>query len=1532
MSRIHGHSGVIFDVASTSQMLRTLLGETPYRVLELLSKSDTPVSGRYVARTLGVSPTTATSALAKLKDSEFALSETAGRAQAWELNANSMVIQSWLQEIHGVVVPLSGRPELRAVVLTALQEEYAAVVAHLDDRQSDRVGSTRYERGRFTGTNVDWTVYVAEIGMGNVAAAAELSAANTQLKPNVVLFVGVAGSVKPDDLCRGDVIVGSHAYNIHAGKDAVDDAERPVSLARPLSSQASYGLVQLATAVRQKQWTGELLLVGAGEVKNALGQSPRVEIKGIAAGEVVHADSKSALMEKIRTTFNDVAAVDMESYGLYETAHRLDVPALAVRGISDSVGDKNPGDDANWQPTASRHAAGFMFAMLRAAELEDLGAKSAPPRPSPGAPGADGSSIDDALYRLPPAIAVAYDWAHRQVGDRVHALVNEIAEQNEQWAPWLDRFRQHTPTDYSTADSGPLWVVVATYADAHHHGASGWLYAEAAERIDDVGIRSYLYGRAALAESRDGRQSAADDFMSKAESLSPAAQRVWDLHRVAVANDAEAMLAAVAPLVEPLDLVFIGSELPDSSSTNTGDDQLVTFLDHFAFSSPELFEQLRFFVALCAAVALQATGQLLAAQLLLEAMTGGLPSERPSSPGNAVRGSLVGPRTATVITQLAKTLCMRVVAPGNKEPGFDVDRTLATAAELALTGRDRILDWFGPTDEALQVAAMARSRAGDPRGALSLLLAAPDGTARPEEASQQSVIATAAEFAAGTGQIDLAFKLAAKITDPIERHIATGLAFMLRENCRAEATDEFRLALGDPAVLDRPDQQIRALLALSMVAELTEQELSLIDGFDRQTADLIRAQAHVTAGRGAEAQVLARRYASSEAAVQIRAQVLLNQGDTLEAVQLLEAHAEQHSDERFLMQAGTLALSADLNDEAERLARLLAGSLDPNRRRIAGEVLVDTASRSKRWDRVLAETARLTDDGDIASSDPDRTEHLITYRWARVQAHYQLRQIAEAYAVLRDEPSLVPSNTDQARLVLSILHFLAPTVIEAGSVDDDEKSTVTQAEILARVSSIAKAFSDDEEIVATALMTSLSLRPEEPLDPAQLAQARGLQEQFFQRFPDSQIVRQIPIDDTLSTITETLRTQLAPGAELGAQMRRAAWSGRIPLSFYATSLRKSYADALVRDALESYIILNPDPQIAPIEVAAAADALNGAVVVDASALFLADTAFGDLRELRSRFERLLLPAPQRDDILAARGPLHMASPFSMSWDPINNRPTLVEHDEATNTRWANEADRLVSALEHCEVIPDAPDENQDERLWSSPIRLAKQRGIPLLADDAALRAVARTEGVAAFSSVHVLHALVGTGEFDPSVIRDAYRRLMTIHAADLPVLDELLQIAAEDSWKPNSYAAFLLARPAIWHPLDQGLTAYMDVIKAATELETSDVALWCSTALFGLCQAIVPPMLPVAASTIASWTVLHRRDPEVLPAVLKTCHRVLVQFDPNIDLLREVVLRIISTLRQVIPPEHLSGYVIPLLQGLDEAQRSKALEIFLTAP
>jgi len=1519
-------------VGSTNEMLQAMLDDTAYRALQLLADTTTAMSGRTVATALGVAPTTATVALRKLRQAGFATSTREGRADRWRLNSVNTVIRSWLQETREVAQPLERR-QGRAVILTALPEEYEAVVSHLDGPQPERAGRTRYEYGKFHGAHIAWTVHVAEIGMGNVAASTELAAARAAFEPDVVLFVGVAGSVKPDDLCRGDVVVGSEAFNIHAGKDSVDDGGRAVNLGRPVGPQAQYGLVQLATTVRRQGWTGEVQLIEPGEVQNAHGTTPKVVIKAIAAGEVVHGNIDSALMKLIRTRFSNVAAVDMESFGLYEAAHRLDVPALAVRGISDSVGDKTAEKDREWQPVAAKHAAGFAFALLRAADAQDLGIRPRPSPTPPGSPAETAGSVDDALFRLPPAVAVAYEAAARAAGDRATALIRELADQDDQWDQWLQRFRRTQPESFIAWDAGPLWVVVAAYADSHHHASASWLYEQAAERTIDTATRAFLYARAALAVARDGNRDRASELLDQAETLQPHGQLLWNLHRVGILDDGPALLATAAQLISPLDLAFLrpalSSDVPaaaDSGGT------LSEFLDDFAAASPELFEQLRFFVAYWAGMALRITNQLQAAQLLFEILSRGMPSSRPRSPGNAVRGSLVGPRTATVITQLAATLCARVTAPGGTEPGFDNDRALSTVFELALTARDRLLDWHGPTTEQLRIAALARSRAGDPRGALVLLLPPPNGIARPDEAAAQPIIALAAELAAATEQTDLAFGLAERIEDRVERHIATGLAYMNRSDCHAEAAAEFRHALHNPDAALRPDQQVRAVLALSLIEEPTDAEISLVEGFDRQTADLIRAQAHATAGRGLQAQILARRYPSSEAAVQIRVQALLTDGKVADAIQTLETHALRHSDERFLSQAAMLALSADQADEAERLAGLLAGSRDQHRRRIAHEILINTASRAKQWDRVIMQTSRLIDDTEIAEHDPDRDVHLVAYRWARAQAHYQLGRISDAYQVIREDPPLSPTTENQARLVLALLHILAPSVRDPGDSGQPAR-VVTQAEVLTRVTAVAQAFPDDEELVAAAVMTSLRLPVEEPADPAQLAKARALQEQFFERFPDSSLIQRFPINDILADITELLRTRLAAGAEQALQVGRAAWAGQIPLSVYTTSVRRSYAEALIKDALGCYVIAHPDPQITVAETAVAVDARNGTVVVDTSTLFLADSAFGDLAELRSQFDRLLLSASQRDDILAAQAALQMSSPFSMGWDPYTNRPTIEPADDATNQRWAMKADRLVAAIEWCEVVPDLPDNSEPGgRMWSAPIRLAKDRGVPLLADDAALRATGRNEGVPAFSSLNVLHALVTTGEQEPSAIDAAYQRLMGIRAADLPLLNKIYDIAATDHWSPRSYAAFLLARPVTWQPLQRGLGTYMALIHAIPDPDARDIALWCGTALYGLCQAVAPTAVPTAASSLAAWTVLTVHQSDLLPNLLETCPPIINQFAGETDLLRDIVMRIVDTLRQVVSAKHLGAAVLPLLEGLDKERRTRAVQIFLTTP
>ena len=88
-------------VASTADMLQTTLGETAYNALGVLAAGLGAMSGRMVATSLGVAPTTATAALGKLREAGFAMSGREGRADRWHLNTDNPVIRSWLEETRG---------------------------------------------------------------------------------------------------------------------------------------------------------------------------------------------------------------------------------------------------------------------------------------------------------------------------------------------------------------------------------------------------------------------------------------------------------------------------------------------------------------------------------------------------------------------------------------------------------------------------------------------------------------------------------------------------------------------------------------------------------------------------------------------------------------------------------------------------------------------------------------------------------------------------------------------------------------------------------------------------------------------------------------------------------------------------------------------------------------------------------------------------------------------------------------------------------------------------------------------------------------------------------------------------------------------------------------------------------------------------------------------------------------------------------------------------------------------------------------
>lgn len=240
-----------------------------------------------------------------------------------------------------------------AVVVCALQVEYQSIrdqMSHLSTRTDGK--GTRYTLGRIAGVDGLVAALVAEPGQVNTAVLA--AHAVDTLQARCVLFVGIAGSLKPD-VRVGDVVVATRVESLHPGK-AINGRIFP----RQSTFPASHRLLQIAHEVEAR---GSWRLAARGK------RRPVTHFKPIVSGELVLADRGGPARAKIRKEHDGAAAIEMEGLGLYQAAHLSGgVDALVIRGVSDSADEtKALLDSRGTQKLAAENAALFVAATLRLA-------------------------------------------------------------------------------------------------------------------------------------------------------------------------------------------------------------------------------------------------------------------------------------------------------------------------------------------------------------------------------------------------------------------------------------------------------------------------------------------------------------------------------------------------------------------------------------------------------------------------------------------------------------------------------------------------------------------------------------------------------------------------------------------------------------------------------------------------------------------------------------------------------------------------------------------------------------------------------------------------------------------------------------------------------------------------------------------------------------------------------------------------------------------------------------------------------------
>ena len=166
------------------------------------------------------------------------------------------------------------------LVVTALPLESQAVLDQLDEIGADEVHphGDIYKRGKLE----HWHVSIALTGAGNIAAAQATERAIQHTRPNLALFVGIAGGLK--DVQLGDVVASKSVPAYEYG------ADRDTFQSRGNALMPSYPLVQVAFAVHSEAvWQRRI------RATSQASQVPNSRIGPIAAGEKVVKSSRGAV-------------------------------------------------------------------------------------------------------------------------------------------------------------------------------------------------------------------------------------------------------------------------------------------------------------------------------------------------------------------------------------------------------------------------------------------------------------------------------------------------------------------------------------------------------------------------------------------------------------------------------------------------------------------------------------------------------------------------------------------------------------------------------------------------------------------------------------------------------------------------------------------------------------------------------------------------------------------------------------------------------------------------------------------------------------------------------------------------------------------------------------------------------------------------------------------------------------------------------------------------------------------------------------
>lgn len=217
-------------------------------------------------------------------------------------------------------------------IILAMSEELEAIKSTLSEWEVLRDTPYLGMKSRIGGKQL----YVMNSGIGKVNAAAACTLLIAQYAPEIIVNIGIAGSVV-SELRSGDVLVSDQC--VYYDVDATVFGYQ-------------HGQVPRMPTHYESLWR---------EVEKKNHPDFRVEKGMLCTGDSFL--SSSHPVEKVKQYFSNIMAIDMEGAAIGQICYQFGVPFLMIKGISDHVNEHSPKDSEKNVLVAMEHAVKLLIAL-----------------------------------------------------------------------------------------------------------------------------------------------------------------------------------------------------------------------------------------------------------------------------------------------------------------------------------------------------------------------------------------------------------------------------------------------------------------------------------------------------------------------------------------------------------------------------------------------------------------------------------------------------------------------------------------------------------------------------------------------------------------------------------------------------------------------------------------------------------------------------------------------------------------------------------------------------------------------------------------------------------------------------------------------------------------------------------------------------------------------------------------------------------------------------------------------------------------